>query len=64
MVNSPYSEMQKRTFLTHGAQSADEDEWVVGEDGVRRKTKNFITRPWPFLSEEVSTITSLLQLTY
>ncbi|KAG9118541.1 hypothetical protein FRC07_006899 [Ceratobasidium sp. 392] len=46
-----YTEMQRATMLTPGAQSQDETEYEVGEDGARRKTKRFTTRAWPFLSD-------------
>ncbi|KAG8712872.1 hypothetical protein FRC09_019380 [Ceratobasidium sp. 395] len=47
-----YSEMQRATMLTPGAQSQDETDYEVGEDGARRKTNQFKTRAWPFLSDE------------
>ncbi|KAG8736563.1 hypothetical protein FRC10_009192 [Ceratobasidium sp. 414] len=56
LSNSPdgsqYSETQRKTMITPGAQSLDVTEYETNERGVRQKTKKFISRPWPFLSDE------------
>ncbi|KAG8687262.1 hypothetical protein FRC11_007514, partial [Ceratobasidium sp. 423] len=47
----PYSIMELKTFVTHGAQSDDESEYETLQDGTQHKTKRYITRGWPFMSE-------------
>ncbi|KAG9126142.1 hypothetical protein FRC07_004749 [Ceratobasidium sp. 392] len=50
--DAPYTQMQQDTMATPGAQSQDKTEYEDMADGTRRKTKNFISRPWSFLSNE------------
>ncbi|KAF8747918.1 hypothetical protein RHS01_11179 [Rhizoctonia solani] len=48
----PYSTMELQTFLTPGAQSDDESEYKILQDGTERKTGQYITHGWSFMSKQ------------
>ncbi|KAF8673861.1 hypothetical protein RHS04_07583 [Rhizoctonia solani] len=53
----PYSTMELQTFLTPGAQLDNESKYKILQDGTKRKTGQYITHGWSFMSKQTQAST-------